>query len=264
MAFAEARATLKGLAAETHGKEAGPSTSSTVSAKQTFVPMRWSREMKGSNVTLSEGDMTATHATSRWDAVVGDTWLEGGVYKIELATEDVDNLSLFVGVVERGYWAEVQAAEEGEDVLPRDSKYSICMHGDGRTFIRGIEKDWGMMRVATGDPIEITIDFTRGVVIFRLTRTVRGKERETAAEIPGLRGAVTILACFGGRDQSLTIARCERIKDTLHGVKKERDTFGDALDGVEHVAPIAFSESKKGLSYEEQIRDMAATMETSM
>ena len=56
-----------------------------------------------------------------------------------------------------------------------------------------------MMRFNTGDPCFLTIDHLRGVVTFKLVRQLRGKQKETIAEIPGLRGAVTVMACFGGR-----------------------------------------------------------------
>ena len=45
--------------------------------------------------------------------------------------------------------------------------------------------------------------------------------------------------------------------------RKVRDVFNDALSG-EKVAPVPFQAPSKTSSYAEQIRDMAATMETSM
>jgi len=86
---------------------------------------------------------------------------------------------------------------DDEILLPRDSKHAICIHGDGRVFIKGQEKEWGLMRVATGDPVQILCDFERGVVTFRLARTIRGKEKVTIAEVPGLfTGGVHLFACF--------------------------------------------------------------------
>lgn len=231
----------------------------------TYYPMQWDSSSLGKNITLKEDDFTALHATSNWNTVCARCWLSEGIHEIELATECVDNISLFVGVVERKFCEEQSNAEEGDEVLPRDSKHAICMHGDGRVFIRGAEKDWGLMRVSTGDPILITLDFARGLVIFKLTRTVRGKERETIAEIPGLRqGEVTIMACFGGRDQELRLARHDVLKQPRGAaIKKVRDAFAEAM-GQERVAPVPFSAPSKAGTYEEQIRDMAATMETSM
>ena len=176
----------------------------------------------GPHITLGEEGTTATHATSNWSSVGADRWLSDGVHEVEVMCDSVDNVSLFIGVVERQFWEDVKSAEEGEDVLPRDSKHSICMHGDGRVFIRGAEKDWGLMRlsltpilalaltlalalaltttlalalalthtlalalalaltlilglmrVASGEPIWITVDFERGVVSFKLARQVR-------------------------------------------------------------------------------------------
>jgi len=218
----------------------------------------------GPHITLGEEGTTATHATSNWSSVGADRWLSDGVHEVEVMCDSVDNVSLFIGVVERQFWEDVKSAEEGEDVLPRDSKHSICMHGDGRVFIRGAEKDGGLMRVASGEPIWITVDFERGVVSFKLARQLRGKPRETLAEIPGLRGAVTLIACFGGRDQSLTIASCDRVTQGAgdEPAKRARDIFADTEK--DRIAPIAFQAPAKVGTYEEQIRDVAATMESSM
>jgi hypothetical protein len=233
---------------------------------ETYFPLKWNADMMQPNITLQDDDSTAVHVTSQWNSVCGNRWLEPrGVYEVEIGTPNVDNISLFVGIVERGFWQEVQVAEDGEEVLPRNSKHSICIHGDGRIFIRGSEKDWGLMRIATGDPVHLTLDYQRGVVIFRMARTVRGKERETVAEIPGLRNECTLMACFGGRDQALTIARCEPVKSADHKQSsgRVRDAFTEAM-GKERVAPIAFTAPAKVGSYEQQIADVAATMETSM
>lgn len=221
--------------------------------------MKWDGEAVGANIAL--GGATATHSTSEWNSVLGDVFLSRGCYDVEIATDDVDNISCFVGVVSRQFWDEVRAAEPGEEVLPRDSAHAICMHGDGRVFIKGQEKDWGLMRVASGSPITITLDFERGQVAFRLARTVRGKAKETVAEIPGLFAEATLVASFGGRGQQLTIARCERRgadDDGADPPKRVRDIFTDV---GERVAPVPFSAPGAAGTYEEQVRDIAATME---
>ena len=244
---------------------AGTSAATAANGANAVGPLQWDRSTLGANIVLKDDGYTAVHATSQWNAVCGTRWIGEGVHEIEIATECVDNASLFLGVVERSYVSEAAAAiAAGEQYLPRDSKHAICMHGDGRVFIRGVEKEWGMMRVSTGDPVLLTLDWDRGLVVFKLTRTVRGRERETIAEIPGLRGEVTLVVCFGGRDQELRIARHDKLSQPrAAGVKKVRDNFADAL-GSERVAPIAFSAPAKVASYEEQIRDVAATMESSM
>jgi len=82
----------------------------------------------------------ATHSKSAWDTVLADTWLSEGVHEVEIGTDCVDNLSCYIGVVRRKHWAECE-----EDVAMRDSEDAICMHGDGRLFIKTKEKEWGMM-----------------------------------------------------------------------------------------------------------------------
>jgi len=72
--------------------------------------------------------------------------------------------------------------------------------------------------------------------------------------------------CFGGRDQSITLAHCigYEAKITASGDSKRRvrDVFAEAMG--DSVAPTPFVAPQRGLSYEQQIIDMAATMETSM
>ena len=236
--------------------------------------MRWDAARCATTVTLSQHDATASSSKSAWACLIGDEYLSSGTHEITLQCDNVDNISLFFGVASPSYWDEVQAAaadeEEGE-ALPRDSKSVICMHGDGRCFIKGKEKDQGMMRVATGDPISIVLDFERGVVVFKLTRVTKsGRAKETIAEIPGLFASATAVVAFGGRDQQITLAECIERKPDAHAGeagsgsrKKVRDVFAAALDG-ERIAPVPFASSKPSTSYDEQIRDMAATMETSM
>jgi len=258
---------LKAAAEAAESAAAGPSATTDEHDRDGYIekyaPLQWDPAMRGDNITLKDDNFTAAHSTSCWNAVCGTRFFSEGIHEIELSTECVDNISLFFGVVSRQYWEEVQAAETGEVVLPRDSKHAICVHGDGRVFIRGVEKDWGLMRFSTGDPVFLTIDFTRGVVNFKLVRQLRGKEKETVAEIPGLRGEVTVVACFGGRDQELRLARCDRITPKIGAAtKKARDVFAAGMG--DRIAPIAFCAPSKGISYEQQVRDVAATMESSM
>jgi hypothetical protein len=237
--------------------------------------MRWDADrLSSKDVTLGENGCSASNAKGSWHLVLGDEYLSSGIVEVEIATENVDNLSLFIGVASPAYWDEWKAAlKEGEEELaPRDSKNCICMHGDGRCFIRGMEKDWGLMRLATGSTLSLILDFERGVVTFRNSRVVRGKAKETEAEIAGLFPSATLVACFGGRDQVLTIASCAPRKGGTaegdeaggaSGRRRVKDVFADALSG-DRIAPIAFTAPSVVGTYEEQIRDVAATMESSM
>lgn len=237
--------------------------------------MKFDATRCAANITLSDSGKTASNAKTSWANVMGDEYLSSGVYEVQVACDSVDNLSLFFGVAAPGFWEEVMAAEADEeagDVLPRDSARCICMHGDGRCFIKGKEKDWGLMRINTGESVKMTLDFELGQVSFELSRVVRGKLKTTLAEIPGLFASATVVCCFGGRDQQLSIAKCAPVKadgasgsaeDAPAQRRKVRDVFNDALSG-EKVAPVPFQAPSKTSSYAEQIRDMAATMETSM
>ena len=242
--------------------------------------MRWdASRVSTSHLTLSANDATATHAKSSWTVCLGDEFLSADVDEVEIATECVDNLSLFVGVASPAYWAEVTAAaEEGEEKLPRNSKNCICMHGDGRCFIKAQEKDWGLMKLVSGGALHMLLDFERGVVQFRLSHTLRGKLKETIAEIPGLPASATLVLCCGGRDQQLTITRCEarkarrggaangseeaEVEGRASGRRRVRDVFAEAI-GTERIEPVAFSAPQQSMSYEQQIIDMAKTLETS-
>jgi hypothetical protein len=83
---------------------------------------------------------------------MGDKFMSEGVMEVEINCDCVDNPSLFIGVAAPGFWEDqVAAAADEDELLPRDSTKVICMHGDGRCFIRGQEKDWGLMRLATGE-----------------------------------------------------------------------------------------------------------------
>ncbi len=239
------------------------SAASTAPAAATAPPLlTWDPGSVGANITLGGDDnRTATHATSQWNSVVGAQWLRDGLFELLVATDNVDNSSFFVGVCERGYWeAYVAAAEEGEEALPRDSKHAICMHGDGRLFIKGVEKDWGLMRLNSGEPLAIALDFVSGVVTFKQVRTVRGKQKEAVAEVAGLFGEATLVACFGGREQQLTIERATAVEDDGLPREKARDVFA----GIEHVAPVSFTAPQQTQTYEEQVREVASAMENSM
>ena len=199
--------------------------------------------------------------------------------EIQIGTDNVDNSSFFIGVCQRTYWEDYSsAAAEGEEVLPRDSSSAICMHGDGRCFIKAQEKDWGLMKLVSGGALHMLLDFERGVVQFRLSHTLRGKLKETIAEIPGLPASATLVLCCGGRDQQLTITRCEarkarrggaangseeaEVEGRASGRRRVRDVFAEAI-GTERIEPVAFSAPQQSMSYEQQIIDMAKTLETS-
>lgn len=215
--------------------------------------MRWELATAGPSVTVRADGLSAEHSTSAWGSVFGDTVLSTGVYDIEVGTECVDNASLFVGVAEPEYATEVMNQSDGE-LLPRDSPRAIVMHGDGRLFIRGVEKDWGLMRLKTGDPLNLTLDFERGIVTFTLRRMVRGKEKETIAEIPSLfKDGCTLVACFGGRDQALAITHCtprstsaEGSDESAFSGRRVRDIFTEAMG--ERVVPVAFQSPEKASS----------------
>jgi len=100
----------------------------------------------------------------------------------------------------------------------------------------------------------------------QLSRTVRGRHKETLAEIPGLFPSATVIACFGGRDQQLTISSCSApsaIDGADAAQKKVRDIFTEAM-GQERIAPVPFVAPSVAGTYDEQIRAVAATMESSM
>ena len=225
--------------------------------------MRWDASCVPPHTIISADGTTASHSKSAWGTVRGDEVFSTGVVEIDIGCPNVDNCSLFLGVAEHTFFEHLTAAEqEEEEHLPRDSKHAICIHGDGRVFIKAAEKEWGLMRVATGDPVNITLDFDKGVITFRLSRTVRGKDKETIAEVPGLfRSGVRLICCFGGRDQEVSITRCD-VRDTGDSRQRRvRDVFADAMG--EYIAPVAFSAPQQAQTYEQQIIDMAKTLETS-
>ena len=231
--------------------------------------MKWdSTRLSSKKTALSGGDFCAAHSASSWGIVLGNEYMRSGVWEIIVETTEVDNPSLFLGVAAPEYWSEVEAAaadEEAEDALPRDSKHCICMHGDGRCFIKGIEKDWGMQRLASGSTLVIILDFEAAQVTFRLSRAVRGRTKETVAEIPGLGSfqSASLVACFGGRDQQLTVASCRRLEGGGSDQTKVRDVFADAEAEKGKIEAVAFDAPSKSMTYEEQLRAVAVTTEGS-
>ena len=230
-------------------------------------PIKWDASRVPSSISVSADGSSAAHNSPAWGTVRSDRLLsseDGDVVEVTFGTPCVDNISLFVGVAEPSFFAEAAAsAEEGAELLPRDSKHAICIHGDGRVFIKAKENQWGLFRVATGDPIHLTLDFVRGVATFRLTRTVRGQDKETLAEVPGLfRHGVYLMACFGGRHQELSITRCAPRAARAGGAprRRVRDLFGDAMLG-ERVAPVPFSTASVAQTYEQRVAEMAASLE---
>ena len=131
------------------------------------------------------------------------------------------------------------------------------MHGDGRCFIKGKEKDWGLMRLASESRLVIVLDFASSVLTFRLARVIRGKAKETVAEIPGLFPQAALILCMGGRGQKLVLASVERLE--MEGEqRKARDVFADAEAAGERVA---FSAPQQAATYDEQLKTVATTTE---
>ena len=226
--------------------------------------MKWdAAKVSTKKVTLSEASSCATNASNDWTSILGDEFLSEGVYEVVLETVNVDNLSLFVGVASPKYWDFVGATEaEGDEPMPRNSVETICMHGDGRLFIRTKEKDFGLMRMATDASVTMVLDFVQETVTFKLCRTVRGKVKETEAAIPGLFPRATVVVCLGGRDQSLVLASCRRI-ESGEDAKKVRDNFAEDALGGERVAPVQLEGTVVGGTYDEQVRAVAAMSEGS-
>lgn len=258
--------------------------------------MKWDK-ISTKKVVLSEENSCATSNSSAWTSVLASEQLSGGIFEVVIDTVCVDNPSLFIGVATSKYWDAVEAsAAEDEEMLPRDSPECICMHGDGRCFIKTQEKDWGLMKLASDASLVIVLDFPQGIVSFKLARTVRGKVKETVAEIPGLFDSATIVACFGGRDQQCVAAACVILEPQLsataraaqhirvriaHGrlvlsscerraaddasdthVKKARDNF-EGL-GEEKLERLQLEGNTVGGTYAEQLAAVAAMSEGSM
>jgi hypothetical protein len=210
-------------------------------------------------VAVSEGGASASHATSSsWGLAIADTWFNEGVHEITLPTQ-CDNLSLFVGVCRRKYADDAAAAVAADEEigLPRDSEDAICMHGDGRVFIRGSEKDWGLMTLKSDSSLVLVLDFETGVVTFKLERMVRGKRKETEAAIPGLFAEATLCVAFGGRDQGLELGSIERLASAGEG-KRVRDAFTEAMGSF--VAPLTLKAERPAGSVSSQEAAVAATM----
>ena len=218
--------------------------------------LEWDTGHCGANLTVS--GPTVEHETSSWGSVLATEWWSEGVHEVELLTENVDYPSLFVGVVRRAYWEHASAEarqEDGESM--RDSEHAICMHGDGRLFIKAVEKDWGLMRLMTGEKLTLTLDFDRGVVTFALQRTVRGKPKETIAEVPGLFSEAAVAACFGGREQRITIGSVShRAADA--GAAAVRDPFVEAMGAP--VARLTLDESDAEKSNSAEMVKVASTL----
>ena len=123
------------------------------------------------------------------------------------------------------------------------------------------------MDAASGaSTLVIVLDFEQGQVSFRVSRLVRGRVKETVADIPGLFPSATIVACFGGRDQKLVLESCSRGRTEggdAGGARRVRDVFADAM-GAAKVAPVAFSAPSVSGTYDEQVREIASSMESSM
>ena len=111
-----------------------PSCRETSSSGLFFAPqdrMRWLA--KSESVAVSDDGASCSHECNSWDTACGDTWFSQGIVTIELLTDEVDRPSLYAGIVSRDHVFE-------EDTALRDSPHALCMHGDGRVFIRTLEK----------------------------------------------------------------------------------------------------------------------------
>jgi len=192
------------------------------------VTMHWDPAHCAEPIAL-DGATAVHNGGSTWASVQCSTWLSSGVWEIVVQTDDVDRPSLFLGVVTREHWATTQETDEdGDAVHPpmRDSMHAICMHGDRRVFIKTQEKDWGLMRMVTGGAVRIKLDFEAGLLTFKLAHTDRrGALKESEAEIPGLFGECTLAACFGGKDQRLTVASCIQLEGSPEEQARRRDAF---------------------------------------
>ena len=214
----------------------------------------WDAAACGANIKLDGRGRTASHSSSAWDYVLGSKWMSGGVHTITITTDNVDNLSLFVGIVARPFWGALKAAEadeEGEEYLPRHSAHAIMMHADGRIFIKNKEKDWGMLKLLSGGRLNITLDFGTGVASFSYSREVKGQMKECLAEVPGLFAEARLALCFGGKHQQVTITSHEESAGDADA-QVVRDAFADVTDSTErmklktdsyadHVAAVAQS-----------------------
>jgi len=217
---------------------------------------RWDSSRCDGGITLTEEAATAAHGSTRWDTVLGHRWFNDGVHELEIRTDCVDNLSLFVGVVRVAHW---DAAQQQHEPM-RDSQHAICMHGDGRLFIKGQEKEWGLMRLRSGGQLTIKLDFCAGVVTFTQTCVVRGKTKESVAEVPGLFCEAAVAVCFGGREQQLTLGSCVCLEsggEVAEG--RVRDPYSEAMG--EAVAPLTLdSEGDAGLSVANQEAVVATSL----
>ena len=65
--------------------------------------MRWSAKECAPELVLSASDSSASNSKTSWSAVIGDEYLNTGVYDVELFCDNLDNLSCFFGVAGPGY-----------------------------------------------------------------------------------------------------------------------------------------------------------------
>ena len=207
--------------------------------------MRW--HAKSDSVAVSDDGASCSHECNSWDTGCGDAWYNQGIVTIELLTDEVDRPSLYAGIISRDHIFE-------EDTL--------CMHGDGRVFIRTLEKDWGLMRMESGSSVRFILDFNTKSLKIVLARTIRGKAKETVAEVPGLFAEAQLAVCFGGKGQRVTIG--ETKVDTSGGdtaAPIARDVFVEAMG--QPVAPLTLGAAERGdaeASAAAEVAKVAATM----
>ena len=61
--------------------------------------MLWDASCCDSDITLDGA--VALHTTSRWSHVLASEWMDDGLHEIAIDCVNVDNLSLFIGIVSR-------------------------------------------------------------------------------------------------------------------------------------------------------------------
>lgn len=117
------------------------------------------------------------------------------------------------------------------------------------------------MRMHSKAEVVMTLDFEAGLITFALSHTDRrGKLKETVAEVPGLFTECTVAACFGGREQQLTIGSWEQLEGGGDDVARRGDAFAeaDALGG-ERVAPLSLNAASEKTTAELE-REVAETL----
>ena len=118
------------------------------------------------------------------------------------------------------------------------------------------------MRIESGSSVRFILDFHSKSLKIVLARTIRGKAKETIAEVPGLFAEATLAVCFGGKGQRVTIGEIK--VDTSGGdaaAPIARDVFVEAMG--QPVAPLTLGAAERGdaeASAAAEVAKVAATM----